>query len=132
MSSSDFLYYFFIIVQNTREVHHFTEVFYFFAQQKIFYVSGIKFISGCFKNGGRHAAWGAKIEFKRNSFSIFDHELNTFYAADISNFVWIANRCHSAMHNRQLRKFRGHKHGAFNMNMRINKAGKNVTVNGEW
>ena len=54
------------------------------------------------------------------------HKFNTFHAANICNFMRVANCRYCTMHHGQFSKFRRNQHGAFDMNVAVDKTGKNV------
>src|SRR5213595_1204038 len=115
MSRSDFCHYFNILIQYSREIHHFAEITDIISFKQPANILAIECSSRSFEIGCRNTTWCPEVEVERNLPAIFDHEIYTFHSTDIGNFMRITYRSDCSVSNRQPCKLRRDKHGTFNM-----------------
>ena len=118
---SQFLHHHIIIEQYTWPIHHLCKVYDVRSLQQFVYIVGANFCSCCFKACRRDTGRGSKVEFEWHGVPVVNHIFNTFHSKYISNFMRVRDGAHCAMAYCRHCEFRGGQHGAFYMDMGINK-----------
>ena len=132
LGSIDFSHQSRIVVDDTRVVHHLGEVIDVVGRHQLLHVVSVEGASRSLERSGRHTTRRTEEELERHFLAVLDHKPNAFFPKHVGDFVRVADRGHRAMAGRQSGKFRRHQHGAFDVDMRIDKTWHDIAgvVNG--
>ena len=111
-----------VAIDDARVVHHLRKVIDFGRGEHFFYKLSIKDTTRRFKRGGRNTTRRTEEKLKRHLFPIGNHVVDTTNAKHVGDFVRVTDGGHRAVTSRQPRELRRHKHRAFDVHMRIDKA----------
>ena len=111
---------------NAHIVHHFCKTENPGMTVERLNIRGGKLRAGFIKGGCRNAGGNHHINIEGQLFACLKHKFKALAAADVRNFVRVGNNGTGSVQHRGLGKLRGKHHGAFNVNMPVNKAGTDV------